>query len=810
MKEKTLRLLMFCENANQVHMCRGLVNSDGFPSHVEPEVLVLDWDKETAAWVFGTISALGWEIDATNIFDCAPESLRKAASTAKKSKDRKSALADIGFEYLKRYFNRPDVLLLQFNDTSQRGSSVARVCRNIGLRRLLVQDGFLNFVSKTANLAETDSNFGWGSSHPEFIAVWGEAMRDDLIARHNNNPRTIYVTGAPKPGIQVPAFVDRKPSSRARLKVLWADQSVLDQGKASPDEWLPEYAEIAKSLSDFETDLRLHPSTKHSTRSKLQEAVGGRFSVPLTSSPRIDAEDLRQYDVVVTYYSTVFLDCLANNIPCVVCKTSSLDIELPNIQHPLLWYCDNAAGLEGAVRSAAAIEAHGEAPRDIFRYINANDGVASVLRIIDMALPIGGDSSPTPIERVVSDVEIYSNLRRLQGKKILVLGGSFGNHIGVGKPIKVFVEYLRGLDLEIEFHLATNGDCENLLRKVSGASLVLINSFDVVRSLKERDLGDVYRMCEMMGVPVVFYCHETQFVFRRLMSIVGGKVDAFVKSSLPKSHVLAVSDRQADWLGSMGCKSIRTVYNSVGPYFHPVSPRAASGDRPVVLMVGTQQRRKGVDLFSHVADLAHERGLDWQFVWLGGFTKGAEGCYRSTNVEWMGHVGSNEVREWMARAAVFFLSSIDDPMPLGVGEALMSGIPALVYVDTGFADFITLHRAGEAFNVYEPHVAFEKLASIIADPGKYSVDVDLVRDIVGVNAFGKRMLVALGEIVLSSSSDSTNKEKVSGQVALRGTLHRKQSVLSRMKWGVLNALEHSLPGFVVRPGERVLRKLRII
>ncbi|MCZ4088858.1 hypothetical protein [Sinorhizobium psoraleae] len=247
------------------------------------------------------------------------------------------------------------------------------------------------------------------------------------------------------------------------------------------------------------------------------------------------------------------------------------------------------------------------------------------------------------------DIEIYSNVRRLLGKKILVIGGSFGNHIGVGKPIKVFVEYLRGLDLEIEFHLATNGDRENLLRKVSEASLVLINSFDVVRALKERDLDDAYRVCEMRGTPVVFYCHETLFVYRRLVAEIGGKIDAFVKKILPNSHVLAVSDRQADWLGAMGCRSVRTVYNSIGSQFVPVQQNVDKTAQPLILMVGTQQRRKGVELFSHVADLSKRKGLGWRFVWLGAYTKGADACYRSDHVEWVGHVSAEEVRQWLAK-----------------------------------------------------------------------------------------------------------------------------------------------------------------
>ncbi|MCZ4088857.1 hypothetical protein [Sinorhizobium psoraleae] len=102
---------------------------------------------------------------------------------------------------------------------------------------------------------------------------------------------------------------------------------------------MAEFVDIANNLSDFETSLRLHPSTKEATRAELQEAVGEQHALFLTTSPKINENDLREYDVVVTYYSTVFLDCIANNIPCVIYKTRSVDIELPRLSI----HCSNIA-----------------------------------------------------------------------------------------------------------------------------------------------------------------------------------------------------------------------------------------------------------------------------------------------------------------------------------------------------------------------------------------------------------------------------------------------------------------------------------
>lgn len=818
-----MRLLMFCENANQVHLCHSLVSSEFFPSHVEPEVLILDWDRETVAWVIRAIGNVGWEVSATNIFDSATPILRKALASARDAGGRKSALVDIGFDYLKQYFGRNDVLLVQFNDASLRGSSIASVCRNTGLRRLLIQDGFLNFVSKTSNLASTDQNYQWGSTHPEFIAVWGEAMKKALLERHNSNSGTIKVTGPLKPELLTPSHVRHSAVAPSRQpKVLWADQAILDQKKASKELWLKEFAEIAAALTEFDTSLRLHPSTKESSRRELEASVSDIFSVLPTGSPQLSENEITNYDVVVTYYSTVFLDCLSHNIPCVIYKTRSVDIELPNIDHPLIVYCATIDELPDAVRRAAQIDAVGETPPEIFEYIAATDGITNVAKILADVLSEGNEEDTFAVQPIIRDIETSSNVRRLLGRRILVIGGSFGNHIGVGKPIKVFVEYLRGLDIDIDFHLATTGDRENLLRKVSEASLVLINSFDAVRILREVDLADAAKICIMRSVPMVFYCHETQFVYRRLLSEVGGKIDAFVKNVLPKAHALAVSDRQADWLGALGAKSVRTVYNSIGPKFIPVEHRSDNNEKPIILMVGTQQRRKGIELFSHAADIAKGKGLGWRFVWLGAYTKAANGCYRSDSVEWMGHVSAEEVRNWLSKATTFFLSSIDDPLPLGVGEALMSGIPSVVYADTGFADFITLHHAGEVFNIYDPHVALDKLRSVVERRSEYNVDAKLVQDIVGVEQFSKRMLTSLGEILITESPEYIHNKNLSGPVALHRVMNNKKNnnnakVVSKnsnkkrgIKWAILYSLEAKLPSFIVKPGERILKKLGAI
>ena len=800
-----MKIIFFCENANQVHISHAIANSIHFPSHLSTEIALLDWDAETTAWVVSAARALGWNVPVVNMMDLEPGS-REAH---RKASDKRGVLKDIVFGYLRSQIDGEMATVVQFNDKSVRGTAVAAVCRNVGTKRLLVQDGFLNFTSKSASLGKTDQNYGWGSTRAEMVAVWGQAMADVLQRRHQVSPSSVSVVGAAKPSMLIPEHVIHKPVD-GDLKVLWADQAILDQRKAPKEKWLAEFGQIASALSNFKTELRLHPSTKEATRALLEESAGGQFTADLPSKSQMSPAELTKFDVVVTYYSTVFLDCIINNIPCVIYRTKSLDIELPPIDHPLLVYCNEIDDLEDAVRRAAAIEVNQDAPRMIFDYVKPEDGAENVAKLLAEKLP-QQSKAVAPALAGELDLEVLTNAKRLQSGRILVLSTSFGDHIGVGKPIKVFYEYASSLNLDFEFHLVSNGPLDSLIRKVTESSIVIVNGFDVVKTLTQADMTTLAAAANVRGVPIVFYCHETQYVYRRILDDFGGRVQAFVQKILPSCNVLAVSDQQAEWLSTLGARSIRTVYNSVGSAFVPQTRTRT--EEQIILMVGTQQRRKGVELFSRVADLARQDGLDWRFVWLGSYTPDAKGLYRSGNVDWHGHASAEEVQAWLGRASVFFLSSIDDPMPLSVGEALATGVPCVAYKETGFASFIDFHSAGSVFSFYEAGTALNSIKDALQ--GEREVPTEKVLSLVGVPAFGKRMIVALGEILISSSPSSRYAPPLASPVALHRLKNGKpvspaKPAKKSAKMKFLDMLERNLPKVITRPGEKMLRAVGIL
>lgn len=803
-----MNIVFFCENLNQVYISKEIFDRIYSLTPANVEILLLDWQKETAEWVFSAVRELQWDVPVTNIFDSASDVLKNQLVG---SEDKTHNLREMSFSFLKKYMFSSDTIIVQYNDASRRGRSIAHVCRNSSINRALIQDGFLNFVSKSGNLKTTDQNYYWGWSHPEISAVWGDKTKEMVLSRHNNNPESVYVIGSIKTDLTIPNLVVHKPS-RGKIKVLWADQAIIDQAKADTSRWLEEYQAIADQLSNFDTTVRFHPSTTKRVSHMLTQIIGDKIKIDIPNSPKLDKEYIKNFDVVVTYYSTTFLDCLSAQIPCVFFRASPLDIQFPYISHPLLTYCEKSGDISTIVSKASQVEVSDAAADDIFKYIYSNEGCSVASRLIVNFLSGKRDSSSFRLSDHLHDVRVFENINRLAGKNILVLGGGFGNHVGVGKPIHTFCDSLKGLDINVEYYLVSKTSRVDLFNKVSLSSIIIINSFDVVRDMSEFSMKKIIAISALMHKPVIFYCHETEYAFLRMAEAVGGRADTFVNNILPKIPVLAVGNMQANWLASLGAKHIRVVYNAP-PHLnnHCVS---LESDRKIILMVGSQQKRKGIELFSRVADIVCSSGLNWEFVWLGGYTKAAEGCYRSDNVQWKGHVSQEEVHSYMVSASVFFLSSVDEPVGLCVVEALNNDLPCLVYKKVGIANFIKLNNFGEVFDIYDPHEAYKLLIKMASHKGEYKISKNIVSEIFDIKNFSIRMLVAIGEIFIGYKRERDTSKFLSPASALKKIDYNEKpnSTLPPLgvKKKILIFLSKNLPSFIVKPGGILLKWLRVI
>ena len=249
---------------------------------------------------------------------------------------------------------------------------------------------------------------------------------------------------------------------------------------------------------------------------------------------------------------------------------------------------------------------------------------------------------------------------------------------------------------------------------------------------------------------------------------------------LPKLKVLCVSTSQADMFRALGVSDPVVVYNTVPRDTHRARARRTPGERPRIVMVGSMQDRKGLDLFSRVAELAYTQGLPWRFAWIGHKTwRIGPSTLLSDRVEWMGALSRDRVREELAASDVFFLSSVDDPMPLSVVEAVQQRLRAVTYHRVGSREVLEGVPGYRSFAEYTPEAALDALRRVL-DEEVSEVDYQDVEDLFDIPAFAARMTTALG---LPGPGDRvepvTAAEPAEGDALAEGDEPAFSAVLSR-------------------------------
>jgi glycosyltransferase involved in cell wall biosynthesis len=207
---------------------------------------------------------------------------------------------------------------------------------------------------------------------------------------------------------------------------------------------------------------------------------------------------------------------------------------------------------------------------------------------------------------------------------------------------------------------------------------------------------------------------------------------------LRRNRVLCVSNAAADlYRRRFGSQRTFVVYENLAdrrtPEFEP-------GMKHIV-MTGVLDPRKGVDLFSGVADRAQDLGRPWRFHWLGGIHSPDAGRH-SANVTWWGWV--DNVDEFLAKADVFFLSSKDDPFPLSCLEALRARRRCVAFAATGVAEAM---RGVLGCAVYDEHTVDAAFAAIEHVLNELPDDAAFARvhdEFIKVDAFARRMDAILG------------------------------------------------------------------
>lgn len=301
-------------------------------------------------------------------------------------------------------------------------------------------------------------------------------------------------------------------------------------------------------------------------------------------------------------------------------------------------------------------------------------------------------------------------------RRLLVIGHEFRLTTGVARPVCHYLNALLargGLELT-SIELAPGATAEVLRNDLPRHDFVLVNS---IAPLKDHP-GLLEAIRDLGPHRAAIYLHETAWAFDRFAET-AERYGAFVQAA-PELNFLCVSRQQAELMRvRFGARSTHVVHNATLVFdAEPVVPEASvllpPGELRIV-MAGTVQRRKGVDLFSRVADLAAQRGLPFRFEWAGHEVEGEE-VYRSPHVQFHGALGGPDLAAFLVDSQLFFLPSLDDPFPLACLEALLAYRRVVCGTTTGFAEIAEELPGCAVFAEHTPEAALEAIERAACTP----------------------------------------------------------------------------------------------
>jgi glycosyltransferase involved in cell wall biosynthesis len=326
---------------------------------------------------------------------------------------------------------------------------------------------------------------------------------------------------------------------------------------------------------------------------------------------------------------------------------------------------------------------------------------------------------------------------------VVILGHDLGNVLvrpGSATPaMALHGEFERLVPGSSRMHgIRTHADFEAARDDILSARTILINGLGFYETQPFRVFLET-----VPGRSVFSLLHETAFAIEASEKRHPRGAKLFWRN-LPLINVLFSTARQAEWLRSQTECPGTVVYNAilVPGGLAPLPPRPTSS-RPRIVNVATVQERKGPRLFDAVATLAAEQGLDIEFTWIGRRTTWIEDDFTfSEHVDWIDHLAPEQVMDLLAGSDVFFLSSVDDPLPLSVTEAAHRGCRIVTYTEPGSNEVFSGLKGYEAFERYEPDAALDAILRVLEVPVS-DIDFSGVIDDFSPARYAERVLRAM-------------------------------------------------------------------
>jgi len=318
------------------------------------------------------------------------------------------------------------------------------------------------------------------------------------------------------------------------------------------------------------------------------------------------------------------------------------------------------------------------------------------------------------------------NLGFYKSRSLVIIGYDFHGEDGAWRSVYRYFRFCeaRG-DRVMLIDRRKRGSLRQLLMALIFSPKILINGMGV--------------FCRWEGIlaclirkDILIYLHDTAWMVESYERNHPLKVRFF--RNIVRSHkLLCVSDQMRTFFQSRyGSNNTLVVHEAAilpdDPDFSPVFRH--------IVMVGSIDERKGVPLFSEVASMAKEEMLPWKFHWIGALASQSLGKLNS-NVYWWGWQDS--ALEFIRKADAFFLSSVDDPLPLACLEALALGKRCIVYRGTGIAELIDRVPGCAIYEKHSREDALRALKSAFAEEPDTEMMQSIVREKASIASLAKKI-----------------------------------------------------------------------
>ncbi|MDM8119940.1 glycosyltransferase family 4 protein [Succinatimonas hippei] len=704
-----IKLFVFCENKNTVNLANTIFSD--YLHLIDIKFITYDWTNIVINWVNSIKTINNTEFE--NIHN---------SSYKLSTSDRVTLQNSIYLETKQFLLNHTDrTTLLFFSDCSVRGYAISKAAQDVGIKRILVQDGHLEFETPGVNIQKLDQNAYYGATLPEQIFVWGEGIKLRIKRWFKADDASISVVG--KVESETSSIIKLERDINKPLHILWADQPILDQKKIDKSSYIKEIEDIVAILKQYDTTLKFHPSTTSKTKELIKNIISNT-DIKIIEDGFISDEDLTKYDLVFTYFSTIYTQAIKVKVPVIFYCLRSCRIWMPSIGNEFIKNCYNLEELSDFLKKYDINNIF--EPNEITSTNNLSYYLKRRGAQKDIATYIINNDDNVPYEKDIIlnlcdsniSLDLFSKSLIPQiPKNVLIISHDFSLNTGVAVSALNFGDYItNNLGVNCKYYIINGSTTLEDLQKITSTfSYIVINS--VAAFFRYSTLLDFIKTLSKKKY-IYIYVHESSMMFEhalksKKMEINTKKFIAFAKNLF----FLFVSNKQKDELKKFNIINGVVVYNCISQYVQVncnISHKELfkNPNYKRILMIGSIQPRKGVDLFVKTSRLSKSIGNKYKFIWIGSITKDWNEPL-PYDVDWLGKLSKEQTLFCIQQCDVVFISSLEESFSLVAAEAALFNKKVVCYSQLGITELFDDTIGFYTFNEYTESAALSAIEKAI-------------------------------------------------------------------------------------------------